>query len=39
MERRVMSLSRRTFSKEFKEAAVKRLELGASIAEVARCVK
>jgi hypothetical protein len=28
MERRVMSLSRRTFSKEFKEAAVKRLELG-----------
>ena len=31
-----MSLSRRTFSKEFKEAAVRRLELGASIAEVAR---
>jgi transposase len=31
-----MSLSRRLFSKEFKEAAVRRLELGASIAEVAR---
>jgi len=31
-----MSLSRRTFSKEFKEAAVRRLELGASIGEVAR---
>lgn len=31
-----MSLSRRTFTKEFKEAAVRRLELGASIAEVAR---
>jgi hypothetical protein len=31
-----MSLSRRSFSKEFKEAAVRRLELGASIAEVAR---
>jgi transposase len=36
MEKRVMSLSRRTFTKEFKEAAVRRLELGASIAEVAR---
>jgi|SRR5215472_3079720 len=36
MERRVMSLSRRSFTKEFKEAAVRRLELGASIAEVAR---
>src|ERR1041385_4249732 len=36
MERRVMSLSRRLFTKEFKEAAVRRLELGASIAEVAR---
>src|SRR5215469_2504139 len=36
MERRVMGLSRRAFSKEFKEAAVRRLELGASIAEVAR---
>jgi transposase len=36
MERRVMSLSRRTFTKEFKEAAVRRLELGASIGEVAR---
>jgi transposase-like protein len=31
-----MSQSRRTFSKEFKEAAVRRLELGVSIAEVAR---
>ena len=31
-----MSLSRRTFTREFKEAAVRRLELGASIAEVAR---
>ncbi len=31
-----MSLSRRTFTKEFKEAAVRRLELGAAIAEVAR---
>ena len=31
-----MSLSRRLFTKEFKEAAVRRLELGASIAEVAR---
>jgi transposase-like protein len=36
MEKRVMNLSRRTFTKEFKEAAVRRLELGASIAEVAR---
>jgi len=31
-----MSLSRRSFTKEFKEAAVRRLELGASLAEVAR---
>lgn len=31
-----MTLSRRQFTKEFKEAAVRRLELGASIAEVAR---
>ena len=31
-----MSLSRRLFTKEFKEAAVRRLELGASIGEVAR---
>jgi len=31
-----MGLSRRKFTKEFKEAAVRRLELGASIAEVAR---
>ena len=31
-----MRQSRRKFSKEFKEAAVRRLQLGASIAEVAR---
>jgi transposase-like protein len=31
-----MGLSRQTFTKEFKEAAVRRLELGAGIAEVAR---
>ena len=31
-----MSKSRRTFSKEFKEAAVRRLNLGASMAEVTR---
>ena len=31
-----MSLSRRQFTKEFKEAAVRRLGLGASIGEVAR---
>jgi len=31
-----MGLSRRKFTKEFKEEAVHRLELGASIAEVAR---
>jgi len=31
-----MGLSRRTFTKKFKEAAVRRLELGAGIAEVAR---
>jgi transposase-like protein len=31
-----MSPSRRTFTKEFKEGAVPRLELGASVAEVAR---
>jgi transposase-like protein len=31
-----MGLSRRKFTKEFKEAAVRRLNLGASIAEVAR---
>ena len=31
-----MSLSRRTFTKEFKEAAVRKLELGVSLAEVAR---
>ena len=31
-----MSLTRRRFTGEFKEAAVRRLELGASIAEVAR---
>ena len=31
-----MGLSRRKFTKEFKEAAVRRLELGAGVAEVAR---
>ncbi len=31
-----MGLSRRTFTKEFKEAVVRRLELGAAVAEVAR---
>src|ERR1043166_34014 len=31
-----MGLSRRKFSKEFKEEAIRRLELGASLAEVAR---
>jgi|SRR5690554_3420667 transposase len=31
-----MGMSRRTFTKEFKEEAVRRLELGASVAEVAR---
>jgi transposase len=36
MEKRVMRMSRRQFTKEFKEAAVRRLELGASLAEVAR---
>jgi transposase-like protein len=31
-----MGLSRRKFTKEFKEEAVRRLEVGASLAEVAR---
>jgi transposase len=31
-----MGLSRRKFTQEFKQAAVRRLELGASVAEVAR---
>ena len=31
-----MSLSRRRFTKEFKMAALQRLETGASLAEVAR---
>jgi transposase len=31
-----MGLSRRQFTREFKLAAVRRLEMGASIAEVAR---
>ena len=31
-----MGLSRRRFTKEFKEAAVRRLELGTSVGEVAR---
>jgi transposase-like protein len=36
MEKRAMSLSRRKFTKEFKLAAVRRLETGALIGEVAR---
>jgi transposase len=36
MEKRAMSLSRRKFTKEFKLAAVRRLEMGASVAEIAR---
>ena len=31
-----MAISRRKFTREFKEAAVRRLDLGASLAEVAR---
>ena len=31
-----MSQSRRNFTKEFKEAAIRRLQLGASVGEVAR---
>jgi transposase len=31
-----MAVSRRKFTREFKEAAVRRLDLGASLAEVAR---
>jgi transposase-like protein len=31
-----MGLSRRQFTKEFKLAAIQRLEMGASLAEVAR---
>jgi transposase-like protein len=36
MEDFAMGLSRRKFTKEFKQAAVRRLEVGASVAEVAR---
>jgi transposase len=36
MENRVMGLSRRKFTQEFKMAATQRLERGASVAEVAR---
>jgi transposase len=36
MEKRAKTMSRRKFSKEFKLAAVRRLEMGASMAEVAR---
>jgi transposase-like protein len=36
MEKGVMGQTRRKFTKEFKEAAVRRLEWGASLAEVAR---
>ena len=31
-----MSMSRRKFTREFKEAAIRRLDLGASVAEVSR---
>lgn len=34
-----MGLSRRQFTREFKLAAVRRLEMGASIAEVARALE
>jgi transposase-like protein len=34
-----MRVSRRTYTKEFKEAAVRRLELGGSIGEVARAFR
>jgi transposase len=36
MEKRVMGQGRRNFTKEFKEAAMRRLELGGSVAEVSR---
>src|SRR6185436_4928854 len=36
MENGAMSQSRRRFTKEFKEAAIRRLDLGATLAEVAR---
>ena len=36
MEKRALNLSRRKFTREFKLAAVRRLELGATAAEVAR---
>jgi transposase len=36
MEKRALNLSRRKFTREFKLAAVRRLEMGASAAEVAR---
>src|SRR5579884_427446 len=36
MEEKAMGLSRRRFTREFKLAAVERLEQGASVAEVAR---
>jgi transposase len=34
-----MGMNRRKFTREFKEAAVHRLELGASVAEVARALE
>ena len=36
MEKRALILTRRKFTKEFKLAAVRRLEMGGSVAEVAR---
>src|SRR5260370_36368314 len=39
MENRVMGLSRRQFTKQFKLAAVRRLEQGVSIGEAARALE
>jgi transposase len=36
MENGAMSRTRRNFTKEFKEAAIRRLDLGATLAEVSR---
>jgi transposase len=36
MEKRALNLSRRTFTREFKLNAVRRLEAGATVAEIAR---
>jgi transposase len=39
MEERMMRLSRRKFTREFKLAALERVEAGASVAEVARALE